>query len=88
MCLVLIFFLCAAIIERFDVPNNSRFGTINSRLGRFEFPFDPLRELIRKALIQRVFFGAETALIGQNRKNSRFHGNNREWIETAKLVGG
>ena len=88
MCLLVILFLCAAVIGRFDVPNNSRFGTINSRLGRLEFPFDPATGIDRQGFDTAHFFSAETALIGPNRKNSRFHGNNQEWIETAKLVGG
>lgn len=88
MCLLVIFLLCAAVTGRFDVRNNSRFGIINSRLGQFKFPFDPLRELACKPLIWLAVSSAKTVQITQNRKNSRFHENNRESIETAKLAGG
>jgi hypothetical protein len=60
------------------LPDNSRFGEFNSRLGPNKFPFSGLRELAGKALICLTVFGAETALFGNNRKNSRFHGNNWE----------
>src|SRR5215831_21312291 len=50
----------------------------NSRLGRKKFPFSRQRELTRKRLISLLVCGAETALLTQNRKNSRFHGNNQE----------
>jgi hypothetical protein len=54
MCLLLIFLLCAAITGRFAVPNNSRFGTIDSRLGAIngnKIPGSPLREFFGNALI-------------------------------------
>ena len=54
---------------------NSRFGVFNSRLGSNKFPFSPLRELAGKDLIRLAIFGAETALMWNNRKNSRFDGN-------------
>ena len=85
MCLLVILFLCAAVIGRFEVPDNSRFGRINSRLANIngnKIPVSPLWELVRKPLIRRVVSSAETVLIGQNRKNSRFHWNSPELIDT------
>jgi hypothetical protein len=57
---------------------NSRFGGFNSRLGRCKFPFGTLREFARNGLICLAVFSAKTALTGQNRKNFRFYGKNRE----------
>jgi hypothetical protein len=88
MCLLVILFLCAAIIGRFEVLNNSRFGAINSRLGRFEFPVSLLREFAGNILIWRMIFADKWRFHGENRRNSRFHGNNRESIETTDPVGG
>jgi hypothetical protein len=58
--------------------SNSRFNGFNSRLDRCQFPFNAQRELARNGLIWPAVFGAMTALIRQNRKNSRFYGKNRE----------
>src|SRR5215470_8171242 len=57
---------------------NSRFRRINSRLGGRKFPFSLLREFAHKHLICLAVPSAKAALIGQNRKNSRFYGNNRD----------
>ena len=45
---------------------------------RIQFPFKAQRELARNGLILPAVFGAITALIRQNRKNSLFYGKNRE----------
>src|SRR5215813_7110166 len=58
--------------------SNSRFNKFNSRLDQCEFPFKAQRELARNGLIWPAVFGAITALIRQNRKNSLFYGKNRE----------
>jgi hypothetical protein len=64
---------------RVDIlPANSRFDRFNSRLGRRKFPFTPLRELAAKRLICLAILVAERRLSRQNRRNSRFCGNNRE----------
>jgi len=44
--------------------------------------------LAGNGLICLAVFGAKTALIGDNRENSRFHGNNRELRPPAKRVVG
>src|SRR5258705_11935871 len=78
MGLFLVLFWCSAVTG--DILRyNSRFGVFNSRLGRRKFPFPLLRELARKGLIRLALFGTRTALLGNNRENSRFHGNNREF---------
>ncbi len=73
-----VLFWCAAV-ARGVLRHHSRFGVFNSRLGADKFPFGRLRELVGKGLICLVVFGAETALMENNRKNSRVHGNNREF---------
>jgi len=82
MCLLLALFLCSAIVERCGGPShfsrNSRLGEFNSRLGPNKFPGRRLRELAHKGLIYLAVSGAETALCGNNRKNSRLDGKNRE----------
>src|SRR5215831_817129 len=61
----------------------SRLGAFNSRLGVQKFPFKALRDFACNYLIRLAVFGAKTALPRQNRKNSRFHGKNREFGATA-----
>ena len=78
MGLFLVFFWCAAI-ARAVLRYNSRLGGFNSRLGPNKFPFGPLRELAGKGLICLAVFATRTALMGNNRKNSRLHGNNQEF---------
>jgi len=78
MGLFLVLFWCAAIAHRVH-HHNSRFGVSNSRLGADIFPFSELGELGVKFLILLIRFGAVSALFGQNRQNSLFHGNNREF---------
>ena len=68
-------FWCAAVVT----GSNSRFGGFNSRLGPNEFPFSRLRELARKVLTYLTVFAGKTAILGENRENSRFHGKNREF---------
>ena len=52
---------------------NSRLGGKNSRLGR-------LREFARNGLISPAVFPVGWRLYRENQKNSRFHGNNREFF--------
>src|SRR5262245_7264345 len=68
---------CAAA-ARAVLGSSSRFGAFNSRLAPNKFPFSRLRELVGNGLIWLAVFDARTTLFGLNRKNSRFHGNNRE----------
>src|SRR5262249_30730735 len=77
MGLFLVLFWCTSIACAV-LPQNSRFGALNSRLGANKFPFNGRRELTGKRLIHLILFGAETVLFSQDRENSRFHGNNRE----------
>jgi hypothetical protein len=86
MGLFLVLFWCAAV-ARDILPYNSRFGVFNSRLGPNKFPFPPRRELPGKGLICLTVPGADTALFGNNRKNSRFHGKSREFVATGKTGG-
>src|SRR5262249_29801574 len=73
-------FLLWCMTRTLDVLNhNSRFGVFNSRLGANKFPFSRQRELAGKSLIWLAVSRAKTALFGQNRKNSRFYGNNWEF---------
>jgi hypothetical protein len=77
MGLTLVLFWCASLAgEAFW--DNSRFGEFNSRLGPNKFPVSRLRELAGKGLIRLTVFAAKMAVSGENRKNSRFHGKNRE----------
>src|SRR5712671_292774 len=77
MGLFLVLSWCAAV-ARDVLRYNSRFGVFNSRFGPNKFPFSLLREFAGNGLICLAVFGAKTALIENNRENSRFHGNNRE----------
>jgi len=92
MCLLLILFWCSAVVRGWGVPKilgeNSRFGEFNSRLGRREFPFALLREFARKGLIYLAVFAAKMAGAGENRRNSRFVGKNREFCPTGRTVRG
>ena len=80
MCLVLVLSLCSAVVKWCGVAShfsrNSRLGEFNSRLGPNKFPFGRLRELAGNDLIYLTVCGAEMALFGNNRKNSRLDGNN------------
>src|SRR5262245_31932246 len=58
---------------------NSRFGAFNSRLRGDKFPFGLLREFAGKGLIYPTVFVAIPGFGCVNRKNSRYHGNNREF---------
>jgi hypothetical protein len=78
MGLFLVLFWCSAVAGD-TLRYNSRFGVFNSRLGPNKFPFSLLRELAGKGLIGLAVFAAKKALMWNNRKNSRFHGNNREF---------
>src|ERR1700730_15816121 len=84
MCLFQLLIWYAAVV----LGSNSRFGGFNSRLGPNKFPFSRLRELARKGLTYLTVFGAKTAVFGDNRKNSRFHGKNREFRPTASAAHG
>jgi hypothetical protein len=86
MGLSLVLVWCAAL-ARGVLRYNSRFGVFNSRLGANEFPFKRQREFTSNGLISLAFFGAETALCGQNRKNSRFHGNKRQFRVSCETGG-
>ena len=77
MGLFLVLFWCSAVAGD-ALRYNSRFGGFNSRLSRRKFPFPPLRELAGKSLNYFTVLAAKTTIIGENRENSRFHGNNRE----------
>src|SRR5216683_1318407 len=90
MGLFLVLFWCSTVAgdilrynSRFDVFN-SRLGSANSRLAR-------LRELAGKGLIYFIVFADKTTVFEQNRRNSRFHGKNREFCpftERAAKAGG
>jgi hypothetical protein len=84
MGLFLVLLWCAAVV----LGGNSRFGGFNSRLCPNKFAFPPLRELASKGLIWLAVFAAKTAVIGKNLKNSRFHGNNREFCPQRRERGG
>src|SRR5215471_11509385 len=89
MGLFLVLFSCAAV-ARAALSENSRFGAFNSRLREHKFPFSRRRELAGKGLIYFTLLGAETALFANDRENSRFHGNNREfrpWHHTQCATG-
>src|SRR5262249_38470265 len=76
--LFLVLFFCAAVA--------GLLLRYNSRLGPIKFPFSRLRELARTPLIWPAVFGAASALFGNKRKNSRFHGNNRVIAAAALLL--
>src|SRR5215471_2660057 len=78
MGLFLALFWCASVARTVH-RHNSRFGVFNSRLGANKFPFSGQREFEAKRLIRPGFSVAKTALFERNRKNSRFHENNREY---------
>ena len=78
MGLFLILYWCSIVAG--DVsPINSRFGVFIPRLGRSNSPLNLPRELAGKGLIRLAVFATRTALMGNNRKNSRLHGNNQEF---------
>jgi hypothetical protein len=70
-----VLFCCAAVAAEI-LRSHSRFGAFISRLGANKFPFGRLRELAGNDLIYLTVCGAEMALFGNNRKNSRLDGNN------------
>jgi hypothetical protein len=49
-------------------PDNSRFGEINSRLGRSKFPVTPLREFAHSGLIRRGVLADEQRFCGPIRQ--------------------
>jgi hypothetical protein len=55
-----------------------QFGVFNSRLGADKFPSRQRRELAGKRLIPFVVLDAETTVLEDNKKSSRFDGKNRE----------
>jgi hypothetical protein len=79
MCFFLVLFWCS-VVARDILGDNSRFGVLNSRLGRSEFPVSLPRESVRKGLIWLAVFAEKRGARGQNRQNSRFHGKNREFV--------
>ena len=76
MGLFLVLFWCAAVAAPVfaAIPGSAR-------LTGIKFPFSRQRELACKTLIWLAFVCAETALLTQNRKNSRFDGKSRESVE-------
>jgi hypothetical protein len=70
---------CYSAVSGDALRYNSRFDGFNSRLSRRKFPFPPLRELAGKSLDYFTVLEAKTTVIGENRENTRFHGNNREF---------
>jgi hypothetical protein len=92
MCLILVLSLCSAVVKRCGVAShfsrNSRLGEFDSRLGPNKFPFGRLRELALKGLIYLAVPGAKTALFGNNRKNSRLNGKNREFAPAGYSLSG
>ena len=83
MGLLLVLFCCAAVVRRCGGPiilgDSSRVGEFNSRLLRGEFPVRGVREFAGKRLICRTVFAAKRRLSGENRRNSRLGGKNREF---------
>jgi hypothetical protein len=71
MGLFLLLLWCSAVIGDL-LGDNSRFGVFNSRLPGANSRLAPFRELAVKALIYLTVFAAKTAVIGENRKNSRY----------------
>ena len=65
-----VFLCCRAVVGLAIAGNsrNSRFGALNSRLGRREFPFEALRELPRKGLIGAIFSRPYGGSTWQNKK--------------------
>jgi len=85
MYLFLILFWGHAVAGPYDASNilfcnsrHSRFGEINSRLGSLKFPIKGATGILRKYLVCRIIFAAERRAQGQNRRNSRLNGKNRE----------
>jgi hypothetical protein len=66
--------------------DNSRFGELNSRLGRYQFPFSLLRELVRKGLIRLTVSSAGRRVSGKIGENSRFFGKNWEFVPLSELA--
>jgi hypothetical protein len=61
------------------IGNNSWFGEFNSRLGLANSRFGRLREFAGNSLIWLAGFADKRRFYGENRGNSRFDGNNREF---------
>jgi hypothetical protein len=77
----LVHFWCWAVLHAVLAAGsrNSRFGRFNSRLGANKFPFMLRRELPSNPLIWHANLGPWSGVNRENRKNSRLHGNNREF---------
>jgi hypothetical protein len=63
-----------------DVPDNSRFGAINSRLRSSEFPFTARREFAGNLLLRRVFVDHDQRFRGLIRRIPSYFPNSREFI--------
>src|SRR5215470_3143952 len=72
--------LCFAHFKEANAKMRADIFPINSRKRELKFPITWPRELPRKALISIFIFCAQAALIGRNRKISRFYGNCRELV--------
>src|SRR5262249_5185998 len=77
-------YFCSAFVTRAILRFSSRFGGFNSRFGAKKFPFSRQREFAGSGLIWLVVFSSKTRLFGHNRKNTLFHGNNREFRSATK----
>src|SRR6516165_5494419 len=74
MYLLIVFLLCLA--NRFS--RNSRLGRFNSRLARNKFPFSSSTGIRCKDLNLLAVLTVDRQWSGENRKNSRLNGKNRE----------
>src|SRR6516164_5913049 len=75
MCLLLLLVWCSGVIGY----GNSRFGGFNSRLGRRKSPFGVATGICGSLLNSLAVFAMESRPGGQNRKNSRYDGKNRDY---------
>jgi hypothetical protein len=68
------------------VGDNFGFRKFHSRLSWYHSQFGLQREFARNDLIWLTVFAAKWPFCGGNRKNSRFHGKNREGAPPAMRV--
>jgi hypothetical protein len=81
---------CSTMLGRFPgrpgVPDNSRFGGFNSRLGTYKFPFTSRREFSRNGLIRHGILTRKRRFCGRNRQIPGYFPGSREFAAAAAVA--